>query len=126
MMILRAALILGGIFYLLIGTGFLIDPVRLGGTFGVTAAGAQGLSSLRADFTAFFWLLGASLVWGAARRSSGALLVAALLIGIALTGRAVSLLIDGNYPAAFQPMTVEALTLVLALAGIRMLAARRG
>jgi glutamate-1-semialdehyde aminotransferase len=120
-MLLRAALILGGLFYLAIGTAFLFDPVRLGASFGVEAAGAEGLSSLRADFTAFFWVVGGSLAWGGWRGRGGVLIVAAALIGIALAGRGLSLLLDGSYPAAFQPMAVEALTLVLSLVGMRVL-----
>ena len=121
-LILRAALLLLALLYLAIGTGFLFAPERLGEAFGVAAAGAKGLSSMRADFTAFFWLLGGSLVWGAWRQSGGALLVAALLVGTALAGRAVSLLLDGNYAGALQPMAIEALTVLLALAGMRVFA----
>lgn len=116
---LRAAMLLFALLYLAIGTGFLIAPGQLGETFGVTAAGAKGLSSMRADFTAFFWLLGGSLAWAGWRQSRGGLVIAALLVGTALAGRVVSLLLDGNYEGALQPMVVEALTVLLALAGMR-------
>ena len=116
---LRAAMALFALLYLAIGTGFMIAPEQLGEAFGVAAAGAKGLASMRADFTAFFWLLGGSLAWGAWRQSGGALLVALLLVGTALAGRGLSLLLDGNYEGALQPMTLEALTVVLALAGMR-------
>jgi hypothetical protein len=116
---LRAALLLLGLLYLAIGTGFLFEPDRLGEAFGVAAAGTQGLSTMRADFTAFFWVLGGSLVWGGWRSRGDVLWVAAALIGIALAGRAFSLLTDGNYAGAPQPMVIEAVTLVLALVGAR-------
>ncbi len=116
---LRAAMVLFALLYLAIGSGFLITPEQLGEAFGVAAAGAKGLSSMRADFTAFFWLLGGSLAWGALRQSGGPLLVALLLVGTALAGRVVSLLLDGSYDGAIQPMVVEALTVLLALAGMR-------
>lgn len=116
---LRAALLLLALLYLAVGTGFLIAPEQLGESFGVSAAGAKGLASMRADFTGFFWLLGGSLVWGAWRQSGGALLVALLLVATALAGRGLSLLLDGNYAGALQPMTVEALTVLLALAAMR-------
>lgn len=116
---LRAAMLPFALLYLAIGTGFLIAPERLGETFGVAAAGAKGLSSMRADFTAFFCLLGGSLAWAGWRQSRGALIIAALLVGTALAGRVVSLLLDGNYEGALQPMVVEALTVLLALAGMR-------
>jgi len=118
--LLRAALLLGGLAFLLIGTGFLIAPVQLGATFGVEAIGAQGHSSMRADFTAFFWVAGGSLVWGGWRQQGEVLLVAAALIGIALLGRVISLLVDGSYDGALGPMAVEAVTLALAVTGYRM------
>ena len=116
---LRAALLLLGLLYLAIGSLFLFEPDRMGETFGVAAAGAQGLSTMRADFTAFFWVLGGALVWGGWRSRDDVLWVAAALIGIALAGRGFSLLADGNYTNALQPMLVEAVTLVLALVAAR-------
>ncbi len=116
---LRAALLLLGLLYLAIGSFFLFEPDRMGEAFGVAAAGAQGLSTMRADFTAFFWVLGGALVWGGWRSRDDVLWVAAALIGIALAGRGFSLLADGNYPNALQPMLVEAVTLVLALVAAR-------
>lgn len=116
---LRAALLLLALLYLAIGTGFLIAPEQLGETFGVAPAGAKGLASMRADFTGFFWLLGGALGWGAWRQSGGALLVGAFLAATALAGRGLSLLLDGQYDGAFQPMVVEALTVLLALAAMR-------
>lgn len=115
---LRTGLLLLALLYLAIGTGFLIAPEQLGDAFGVRATGAKGLASMRADFTGFFWLLGGALGWGALRQSSGALLIGAFLAATALAGRGVSLLRDGNYDGAFQPMVVEALTVSLALAAI--------
>lgn len=116
---LRAALLLLGLLYLAIGAGFLFAPDRLGEAFGVAAEGAQGLSTMRADFTAFFWVLGGALVWGGWRTRGDVLWVAAALIGIALAGRGLSLLADGNYVGALQPMLVEAVTLVLTLVAAR-------
>lgn len=116
---LRAALLLLGLLYLAIGSGFLFVPDRLGEAFGVAAGGAQGLSTMRADFTAFFWVLGGVLVWGGWRSRGDVLWVAAALIGIALAGRGLSLLADGNYANALQPMVVEGVTLVLALIAAR-------
>jgi len=120
-MILRAVLIAAGLLFLLIGGLFLFDPARMAGEFGLVATGPQGLSSVRADVTAFFWLAGASLVWGAWTRRGAVLLIAALLMGIALLGRTISLAFDGSYPGWYVSMAVEALTVVLALTGWRAL-----
>jgi hypothetical protein len=116
---LRAALLLVGLLFFAIGTGFLIAPVRLGEAIGIAAEGTQGLASMRADFTAFFWVGGGAAALGGLRGDAGLLRVAAALVGIALAARVISLLVDGTYPAAFQPMVIEAVTLALALAGVR-------
>lgn len=117
--LLRIALLLVGVLFIAIGTGFMLAPVRLGEALGVTADGARGLSTIRGDFTAFFWVGGVSLALGGWRGHAGMLLVAAALVGITLTGRTISLLVDGTYPDALQPIVIEALTLALALAGAR-------
>ena len=59
------------------------------------------------------------MAWSAWRTHGGALWAAAALIGIALAGRALSLLIDGSYPTALQPMAVEALSLVIVIVAAR-------
>ena len=42
MMVLRAALVLGGFVFMVIGSGFLLAPVQMGAMFGVEAAGRAG------------------------------------------------------------------------------------
>lgn len=116
---LRAASLLVGLLFVGIGTGFLLAPAQLGEALGVTAEGAKGLSTIRGDFTAFFWVGGASLALGGLRGHAGMLLVAAALVGTTLAGRTLSLLLDGTYPDALQPMVIEALALTLALASAR-------
>lgn len=118
---LRIALALLGVLFVSMGFGFLTDPVAAGGDFGLVADGAQGLSSIRADFTAFFWVSGGAFLLGAWKRNGDMLLVTAALMGITLAGRGVSLALDGTYDAWFLPMTVEALAVILALIGSRVL-----
>lgn len=120
--VLRALLLLGGIFYIGLGTGFLIDPATNGPDFGVVPDGAQGLSSIRGDFTAFFWVSGGCMIIGAWKRYGDMLLVTAALMGIVLMGRTVSLGLDGGYEDWWMPMLVEAITVALALIGSRVLA----
>lgn len=119
--VLTAVLMLGGIVFVLIGLGFLFDPAGSANDFGLAGDGARGLSTLRADMTAFFVLGGAAMIWGAWKRNGELLLVPAALFGIAFTGRAVSLVADGFYEGWWTGMTVEALVVALSLAASRLL-----
>lgn len=117
----RLVLSLLGLLYLYMGFGFLTDPVGAGGDFGVTAAGPQGLASIRGDFTAFFWVLSGSLLLGAWRGNVTLHYVAAALAGIVLAGRALGVMLDGPYDQWFVPMIVEGVTVIAALIGARMI-----
>lgn len=117
----RAILLLGGGLFLLVGATFLLDPVTQGGDFGLMAKGARGLSTIRADFTAYFWVAGGTMIIGAWKRNGDFLLIAAVLMGITLVVRGLSLALDGFYPGWAMPMAVEAITVVVALYGSRVL-----
>src|SRR3990167_4355774 len=97
LVILRALLLLDGMFFILMGLSFLIDPAGAGGNFGMVPQGTLGLASIRADMTAFFVIAGTCLVWGAWRRRGDPLLVTAGLMGIALLGRIVTLAANGSH-----------------------------
>ncbi len=120
-LIVRAALLLIGLLFVILGATFLFDPVGQGGDFGLTAKGNQGLSTIRADFTAYFWVAGGALIIGAWQRKGDLLLVAAALMGITLAVRGVSLGLDGFYSGWIMPMAVEAFTVIIALFGSRVL-----
>ena len=51
--ILTALIFLLGLFDLMIGASFLLNPMEIAIKFGIAPTGVQGLSTLRADFTAF-------------------------------------------------------------------------
>lgn len=119
--VLTAILMLGGIVFVLIGLGFLIQPEDSAAGFGLAGRGAQGLSTLRADMTAFFVVGGVAMIWGAWKRNGELLLVPAALFGIAFAGRAVSLVVDGFYEGWWTGMTVEALVVALSVAASRVL-----
>ncbi|MEE4299625.1 MAG: hypothetical protein V2J24_09295 [Pseudomonadales bacterium] len=78
-----AAVVLGGLFSLLMGLGAVLSPESLGEALGVAAASDTGRSTLRADLGTFFlvsavasirallsrephWLYGAALIYGSA------------------------------------------------------------
>ena len=92
-----------------------------GASLGVEPVGLEALSTTRADFTAFFVTAALAMLYGAWKRSGEVLLVPAFLFGIALTGRIVSVVVDGTYEGFLMPMTVEALTTLVCLAGWRVL-----
>ena len=121
-LVLSALVYLSGLLCLFLAVGFLTDPATIAAdSLGIKVEGPAALSSVRADFTAFFGVTGALMLWGAWRRNGDLLLVPALIYGTAFIGRAISLAIDGAYPDFLQPMAVEAFWTVLLLAAWRVL-----
>ncbi|HCF24194.1 MULTISPECIES: DUF4345 family protein [unclassified Novosphingobium] len=120
-LILTALVFLFGLFDLFMGLNFLLNPAQTAAGFGLEANGTQGLSTLRADFTAFFGVVAVCMMIGAWRRNADLLLVPMAVMGIAVTVRALSLGLDGTYPGWQVPMVVEALHVILLLAAWRVL-----
>ena len=119
--ILRALLLLGGAFFILMGLGFLFNPVGSAAGFGLAPQGTQGLASIRADMTAFFVISGICLAWGTWAQKGDLLLAAAGLFGVAIIGRLVTLAADGTYEGWYLPIIVEVAAVTLALWGRRSL-----
>jgi hypothetical protein len=117
--IMRGLIGVVGLFNLLIGVGFLLQPAKLAAAFYLSPIGSQGLATVRADFTGFF--IGASLfaLYGAWKMRAEALMVPMVMLGLALTGRFVSLGLDGQSSTAFPPMVIEAGMLVLLFVAFR-------
>ena len=120
-LILTALVYLSGLLCLFLAVGFLTDPATSAAGLGIKVEGAAALSTIRADFTAFFGITGALMLWGAWRRNGDLLLVPALIYGTAFICRALGLAIDGTYPGFIQPMAVEAFWTVLLFAAWRVL-----
>lgn len=119
--VLTALIFLFGLFDLMMGLNFLLNPTTTATGFGLSANGTQGLSTLRADFTAFFGVVAACMMIGAWRRNADLLLVPAAVMAVAVSVRAISLALDGAYPGWQVPMLVEALHVVLLVAAWRVL-----
>ncbi len=121
---MRAVIGLVGLFNVTIGLAFLVVPQKLAAAFFLSPIGSQGMATLRADFPGFF--IGASVfaLVGAWRGEARPLLVPLLMLGIALFGRVISILVDGMAPTAIQPMTVEAVMIGLLLLAYRRFSAR--
>lgn len=92
---------------------FALDSAVQG--FGFGPEGLIGRASVRADVGGFFiggGLIAAHAAWRRCAMCAGA---AATLVGIALLGRIVSLVLDGAAPGGTPPMVVEAVMLVILL-----------
>ncbi|MFZ4745369.1 MAG: hypothetical protein ACOYLK_00570 [Sphingomonas sp.] len=105
---MRGVLGLAGLFNILIGLGFLFNPTKLAAQFALSPIGIQGLATARADFPAFFLTGGLFALAGAWRTDPKPLIVPLVLLGTALTGRFVSIALDGVVATTFPPMLIEA------------------
>ena len=106
--VLSAIIALLALLDLMLGVGFLVNPAASGADFGLSAgAAAEGLSAMRADFTAFFLVAAGFMAVGAWRRRGDVLTVPLALFGIAFTGRLINLLVVGSYEGWWLPMAVE-------------------
>jgi hypothetical protein len=110
------------IFNIAIGLGFLLDPAGSALRFHLVPLGTQGMATLRADFPAFFIVVGGGALFAAVRGIRAPLLVPIALLGVAFAGRVVSLVADGAPPTAFPPMVAEAV--MIALLGLAFRSAR--
>ncbi|MDF8331975.1 hypothetical protein [Novosphingobium cyanobacteriorum] len=127
--VLIVLIFLAGMFDLYMAGSFLFTPLDAGAGLGVTAIGlmggmqgaAAGISTIRADFTAFFGIAALCMMWGAWRRNGDLLLVPGLLFGASFLGRAVNVAVIGPYPAWWFPMLIEAFHFALLVAAWRIL-----
>lgn len=119
--VLTALIFLGGLFFLVMGVGFLLDPAGSGADFGLSPDSAHGLATIRADMSAFFVVGAVCMLVGAWRRNGDLLLVPAGLFGIALVGRMISYIADGPWNGFAMPMLVEAVVVVILLVASRVL-----
>ena len=119
-MVVTGLIFVAGMFNLFLAVSFLYDPAGMGVGFGLSPTGPLGTAVLRADFTAFFAVIGLCMLRGAWKRNGDVLLVPAALFGIAFCGRAVTGLLDGTQIGFFQPMMFEAAQFLLLVVGWRV------
>ena len=120
-LILTALLFVGGLFFVAVGAGFLLNPATAAADFSVIPDGVVGFASVRADFTAFFVVGGGCMIWGGWKRKGDPLLVSAALFATAFIGRAVNLIAMGSYDGFWIPMLIEAAATIICLTGSRVL-----
>ena len=117
---LSAVILLGAILDGVLGFGFLSHTAQSGENFGLRSSGAMGLSTMRADFTAFFLVAAGFMIAGAWKRRGDVLVAPLALFLIALTGRGVNLLVVGGYEGWWVPMAVETAHVAVLAAAIRV------
>ena len=118
---LTALIFLIGLFDVFMAASFLLTPLEMAQGLGVVPILSAGISTIRADFTSFFGVAGIAMMWGAWRRNADLMLVPMLLFAVSFLGRAFDLMVTGPYPGWPVPMSVEAIEVVLLIAGWRFL-----
>ena len=119
--IMRGLIGLTGLLALLIASRFWIDPAKIAATMDLTAGGPAGLGTLRADMAGFFGASGVLMLAAVIRKEARWLTPVVLMLGIALTGRVLNLLLNGPGPALIPPMVIEAVMIILTGLGLRIL-----
>lgn len=118
-LILSAIILVAAIMDMVLGIGFLLNPVSLGADFGLGVVNTHGSSTLRGDMTAFFFVAALFMAWGAWKRRGDVLLAPMVLFGVALVGRAINLAALGAYDGWWMPMSVEAAHVVVMALAVR-------
>ncbi len=130
-MLLRGAVVLWAVYFLVLGVRGLIDPGVYADNLGVSLGSPFGASTIRGDLSAFFIVSGVFALLGALpfrdgrRRRHDWLLVPASLFALALIGRGIGLLYGASDPAIKTAMIAEAVSVVVLLTTWRVLGRRR-
>ncbi|WP_340646216.1 hypothetical protein [Phenylobacterium sp.] len=101
-----------------------IDPTVPAATLGVSPVGGLGLATLRADIGGFFGGMGAFALAAAIRDDRRLATVPLVLVGLALTGRLITVGTEGLSPDMVMPIVVEASLAALFAFGRRTLGVR--
>ena len=122
--VLRLLVAVAGVLALVLALRLWADPAAVGAKLGLAGLGALGAATLRADVAGFFAAAGLLAVAGALRDDRRLLTAPALMIALALAGRLLTLAQAGVTPDQVPPTAVEAVLLVLLVAGRRTFATR--
>jgi hypothetical protein len=114
-----------GALALLLAARLWLDPAMPAAQLGVAPLGELGLATIRADLGGFFGAAGLFALAAALRNDARLVLTPLVLVGLALTGRLVTAASIGLPQPTIMPIAVEAVLVVLFVAGWRLLP-RRG
>lgn len=118
--VLRALVGLIGVLALLVAARLWIGPEAPAAALGLKADGLLGLATLRADVGGFFAAGGLFALAGAIRGEGRLLTPPAVLLSLALTGRILTVAVDGYAAPMLPPMIIE-----FVLVAILLIARRR-
>ncbi|MDP1738931.1 MAG: hypothetical protein Q8L23_16005 [Caulobacter sp.] len=124
--LMRAVIALAGLAALLLASRFWIDPAKIAGVMDLTAGGAAGLGTLRADMAGYFGAAGVLFLAAAVRAERVWLKPVLLMLAIALVGRVINLVLTGGGSVLYPPMVVEAVLLAITVLGLRVLGPKAG
>ncbi len=115
----RAVAALASLIFLAVGSLLWLAPELTAARFGITADGAQGLTTIRADIGGLF--LGLSLLCAAASwsRRRPFFLAAAAVLAAVIAGRMISMATDGASPASLVALSVELVLAILLVVSSR-------
>ena len=117
----RGLIGLVGLLALLLASRFWISPDKIGAVMGLLPDGAAGLGTMRADMAGFFGAAGVLSLTAAVRDDRKWLVPVVLMLGIALTGRVLNLVLTGGGPGLIPPMVIEAVLIAITGLGLRVL-----
>jgi len=120
-MIARILVGVAGLLGVLVALRLWMAPEDVAAQLGIQAAGPLGVASIRADIAGFFAAGGAFSVLAAIRNRAVLLTAPMVLIGLALTGRLITLALNGVSNDMIPPLAVEAVMLaILAFGRMRL------
>ncbi len=114
---IRIAVAVTGLILFIIAIGAWLSPAATAAKLGVTATGALGVATLRADLGAFFAVSGGLALFAAIRRAPTYLTTPLLLIALALAGRLLALAFAPFDSTMAPPMIAEAIMVAVFGAG---------
>lgn len=120
-MVLRVVVGVVGLLGLLIAARMWMAPVELAAQLGVAPAAPLGVATIRADMGGFFGGAGVFALIAAIKGRGGLLIAPLVLVGIALSGRILTVVLNGFTQDMGPPMAIEAVLLVVFAAGWKLL-----
>lgn len=106
--VIRGLLGILGLAGVLIALRIWMAPEEVAAQLGVGANGPLGIATIRADMAGFFGGAGAISLFAAIRNRGRLLVAPLLLVAVALTGRVLTVALNGYSEAMLPPMVIEA------------------